>query len=200
LAPEIITFLLGQPWIGVIAPLTVLAAASYFRLGARVGGSLLRATGSFKSLVWTQAGYALAIIAGCILAAPYGVNGIAAVVSVSAGAFFLVISLLTCKRAATPLHQFIVAHAHGMLLSVLTAIMLGALVFTLRSVGAPDYAILSASGLAMAAGGALLIAWPQRWLIGGPAAALAKDVRAALMTRVSRFSMHRPAGVKETSA
>src|SRR6185436_14619597 len=81
LAPEMITFLLGQRWVGVVAPLMVLAAASYFRLGARVGGSLLRATGSFRSLVWAQGVYAIVIIAGCILAAPLGVNAIAAVVS-----------------------------------------------------------------------------------------------------------------------
>jgi O-antigen/teichoic acid export membrane protein len=200
LAPEIITFLLGQNWIGVIAPLMVLAAASYFRLGARVGGSLLRATGAFKSLVWTQAGYAGAIIAGCILAAPYGVNAIAAVVSVTLAVFFLAISLLACRRAATSLRRFIAAHTHGMMLGVLTAIILGTLVYSLRSVGAPDYAILLASGLAMIGGGVLLIAWPRRWLIGAPAVAIAKDVRAAATARLSRLTVHRATGVKETSA
>jgi O-antigen/teichoic acid export membrane protein len=199
LAPEMITFLLGPNWIGVIAPLMVLAAATYFRLGARVGGSVLRATGAFKSLVWAQAGYAAAIIAGCILAAPYGVNAIAAVVSVTLGAFFVVISLLACKRAATPLRQFIVAHAHGALLGLLTAVVLGSLVLTLRSVGAPDYSILLAAGFAMIGGGLLLLAWPQRWLIGAPAIALAKDMRAAATARLSRLAMHRATGVKETS-
>ena len=200
LAPEIITFLLGQRWIGVIAPLMVLAAASYFRLGARVGGSLLRATGSFKSLVWAQAGYAIAIIPGCILAAPYGVNAIAAVVSVTAGAFFLTISLLACKRAEASVRAFIAAHAHGMLLGLLTAVVLGALVFTLRILRAPDYAILFASGLAMVAAGALIVAWPQRWLIGAPAVTLAKDIRAGAEARLSRFSIHRNARAEEPSA
>jgi PST family polysaccharide transporter len=179
LAPEIITFLLGPNWIGVIAPLTVLAAASYFRLGARIGGSVLRATGSFKSLVWAQAGYAAAIIAGGILAAPIGVNAIAAVVSITAGSFFLAMSLLACKRAA---------------------ISLGTIVFFLRAVNAPDYAILLASGSAIALASALIIRWPHRRLIGAPATALAKDLRAAATARLSRFSASRPSGVKETSA
>jgi PST family polysaccharide transporter len=200
LAPEIITFLLGQSWIGVIAPLMVLAAASYFRLGARVGGSLLRATGSFKSLVWAQGGYAIAICAGCILAAPYGVNAIAAVVSVTAGAFFLAISLLACKRAEASVRTFVAAHAHGMLLGLLTVAALGALGLTLRTLRAPDYAILFASGMAMIAGAALVVAWPHRWLIGAPAAALAKDFRAGVETSLSRFSIHRNARGEETSA
>lgn len=200
LAPEIITFLLGRDWIGVIAPLMVLAAASYFRLGARVGGSLLRATGSFKALVWTQAGYATAIIAGCLVAAPYGVNAIAAVVSVTAGAFFLTISLLACKRAQTNVTTFIAAHANGMLLGLLTAVLLGALVFMLRAMHAPDYAILLASGLAMAAASVLVIAWPQRWLVGEPAAALAREIRAGVEARLSRLRIHRSARAEETSA
>lgn len=200
LAPEIITFLLGPNWIGVIAPLTVLAAASYFRLGARIGGSVLRATGSFKSLVWAQAGYAAAIIAGGILAAPIGVNAIAAVVSITAGSFFLAMSLLACKRAAAPLSAFVAAHMHGMLLGLLAAISLGTIVFFLRAVNAPDYAILLASGSAIALASALIIRWPHRRLIGAPATALAKDLRAAATARLSRFSASRPSGVKETSA
>ena len=200
LAPELITFLLGQGWIGVIAPLMVLAAASYFRLGARVGGSLLRATGSFKSLVWAQAGYATAIIAGCILAAPYGVSTIAAVVSVTAGAFFLAISLLACKRAGAAVRTFIAAHMHGMLLGLLTAVVLGTLVFALRELHAPDYAILLASGFAMLAGGALVVAWPQRWLIGAPTTTLAKEIRDGLEARLSRLTIHRNARAEEPSA
>ena len=200
LAPEIITFLLGGSWLGVIAPLTVLAAASYFRLGARVSGSLLRATGSFKSLVWTQAVYALAILAGCMLAAPYGVNAIAGVVSVAAAGVFLLMSVLACKRAGAPLHLFVLAHAHGLLLGLATAVLLGMLVFALRAFGAPDYAILAASGLAIAAGGAMLVARPQRWAIGAPTVALAKDVRAATTARLSRLLALRAAGAKEISS
>lgn len=199
LAPEIITFLLGPNWIGVIAPLMVLAAASYFRLGARVGGSLLRATGSFKSLVWAQAGYAGAVIAGCILAAPFGVSAIAAVVSAAAGAFFAAISLLACKRSATPVSEFVVAHVHGLLLGLLSALALGALAFAMRNAGAPDYAILLAAGAAMAAGGGSMVAWPQRWLLGAPAASMAKDVRAALILRLSRFGAQRAATAKESA-
>ena len=199
LAPELITFLLGQAWIGVIAPLMVLGAASYFRLGARVGGSLLRATGSLRSLVWTQAGYASAILTGCILAAPYGVNAIAAVVSVTAGAVFLAISALACQRAQASLRTFIAAHVHGMLLGLLTATVLGALVFTLRALHAPDYAILFAAGFAMVAGGALLIARPQRWLIGEPAVELAEDFRARVDARLSRLGLFRGARAGERS-
>jgi PST family polysaccharide transporter len=199
LAPEIITFLLGQGWIGVISPLMVLAAAAYFRLGARVGGSLLRATGSFKSLVWAQAVYATAIIAGCIMAAPYGMNAIAAVVSVTAGAFFLAISLLACKRAEANVGAFVAAHAHGSLLGLATAAVLGALVQTLRTLGAPDYAILLASGLAMIGAGAFLVAWPLRWLIGAPAVSLATDIRTGLSRRLSRLSFHR-SSAEEPSA
>jgi PST family polysaccharide transporter len=178
----------------------VLAAASYFRLGARVGGSLLRATGSFKSLVWAQAGYATAIIAGCVLAAPFGVSAIATVVSATAGAFFLAISLLACKRAGAGVRTFIAAHMHGMLLGMLTAVVLGAIVFVLRGLHAPDYAILLGSGFAMLASGTLIVAWPPSWLIGAPAATLAKEIRAALEARLSRLNIHRNARAEETSA
>jgi hypothetical protein len=65
---------------------------------------------------------------------------------------------------------------------------------------APDYAILLASGLAMTTAGALVIAWPQNWLIGEPAATLAKEIRAGVEARLSRLRIHRSARAEETSA
>jgi PST family polysaccharide transporter len=197
LAPEIITFLLGRDWIGVIAPLMVLAAASYFRLGAKVSGSLLRATGSFRQLVWTQGAYAIVVVAGCALAASYGVSGVAAAVSVAAAGFFVLISLLACRRAAVPLNAFVAAHRHGLLLALIAGLILGAVVFALRSAGVADYLILLAAGATLAAGGSVLIAWPRGWLLGEPAAALARHARDAFLSRV-RGPVH-VAGLKEGS-
>lgn len=200
LAPEIITFLLGDRWLAVVAPLMVLAAASYFRLGARVGGSLQRATGALKALVWTQVAYAAVIVIGCMLAAPYGVNAIAAVVSLGACTIFVLISMLACRRTHTPIAQFLAAHTHGVLLGLLAAAILGVITTTLRDLNAPNYVILAVSGMAIAAGGTLMITWPQRWLIGAPAASLAESIRASVLRRWARVALQRSAAVKETSA
>jgi hypothetical protein len=107
--------------------------------------------------------------------------------------------MLACKRAAATARQFIVAHVHGMSLGIVTAVVLGALVFALRGLGAADYAILLVCGGAMALAGAAIVAWPRRWLIGAPAVGLALEVRTAALARLARFSVRAPRA-KETSA
>jgi O-antigen/teichoic acid export membrane protein len=186
LAPEIITFLLGLQWLEVIAPLMVLAAASYFRLGAKAGGSLLRATGSFHSLVGSQLLYAVGVVAGCLLAAPYGVNAIAAVVSCMAFGLFVLSSVLACKRCEIPLVEFMAVHRHGALLAILSALLLGSLVAALRAINAPDYIILGASGLLLASAAIILLIYTPVWLLGRPGAQLAADTRMGLRRRFVR--------------
>lgn len=186
LAPEIIAFLLGLQWLEVIAPLMVLAAASYFRLGAKAGGSLLRATGSFHGLVGSQLLYAVGVVVGCSLAAPYGVNAIAAVVSCMAIALFLLTSILACRRCEIPLTEFATVHRHGVLLAVLSALILGSLVWALRAINTPDYIILGASGLLLAGAGVTLSVYAPVWLLGGPGAQLARDARAMITRRFAR--------------
>jgi PST family polysaccharide transporter len=199
LAPEIITFLLGRDWIAVVAPLMMLAAASYFRLGAKVGGSLLRATGSFRSLILAQAAYAATTILGCLVAAPYGVIAIAAAVSAATGVNFFLLSGMACRHSATGILRFAAAHLPGVQLASLTGLVLGGLLWLLRAAGAADYVILIASGLVLSAGGLIILAWTPQWLIGKPAAALAASARNAFLVRVARWTSLRVPGGGETS-
>jgi PST family polysaccharide transporter len=201
LSPEIIGFLLGPRWTAVVAPLTILVAASYVRLGAKISGSLLRATGSIRALVWTQAGYAGAVTIGCILAAPFGVNALAWAVSAAATAFFVLISAMACRRTATSLPAFASAHVQGALLCLLIGSTLFAFAALLRAAGLPDVVILLAAGSLLGLMGATLVAIGPAWLLGRPAFRLASDIRVALQRRLrARRVTLRGAATKETSA
>ena len=120
LARDVVKLLLGGQWLGVVPIFMVLAASMYLRLGANVSGSLLNASGSVSALVIIQAIYAVTIIAGCVLAYPYGLFALAGAVATAIFLHFLVISAAGCRRAGATVMDFVSAHTHGGLLAVLT--------------------------------------------------------------------------------
>lgn len=184
LAPEIITFLLGTQWVAVIPPFMVLAAASYFRLGAKASGSLLRATGSMRSLVLIQGVYAAMVVGGGVIAAQYGILALGAATSVSAGVFYVLITALACVRTQTSAGAIVNAHRYGLLLALLVGAPLAGVVFAMRDAGAPDYATLAAASAILATVAALLAATSPSWLLGKTTANLTADVRGAVFRRV----------------
>jgi PST family polysaccharide transporter len=186
LGPEIIALLLGPNWGAAAAPFAVLAAVSYFRLGAKISGSLLRARAAFPSLIAVQALYAACVIGLGLAGAQYGVMWLAAATSASVVIFFAAISVAAGRATGTGLGAFAAAHRPGLALAVIAGLGLAAIVLPLRAAGAPALAILAAAGAVAALGAALLLLWPSPKLIGAPAARLAGDVRSMLLRRLKR--------------
>jgi PST family polysaccharide transporter len=184
-APELIRLLFGPRWTGAIAPFAILAAASFFRLGAKISGSLLRATGALTSLVVVQATYAVAVVSACLIAAPYGIEALAWSVSGSTCVFYLLISACACAKTRTSARDFIAAHAHGVLLSVLIGLPLAALIVTLRAWDLPDAATLTLVALPLAIAGIALVAASPRKVLGAASADLAAHVRSATLRRAA---------------
>jgi O-antigen/teichoic acid export membrane protein len=192
LAPEIVSFLLGSQWAAVIPPFMVLAVASYFRLGAKTSGSLLRATGSLRSLVLIQALYAAMVIGGGLIAVQHGIIALGVAMSASAGVFYILITAFACARTKISATAIVAAHLHGVLLAVLMGAAVAGLVFAMRAAGAPDFVILAAVGALMIAIAALLVATSPTWLLGKAVAGLAADVRRSVI-RVVRTRFGAPA-------
>jgi O-antigen/teichoic acid export membrane protein len=188
LAPEIVSFLLGSQWAAVIPPFMVLAVASYFRLGAKTSGSLLRATGSLRPLVLIQALYAASVIGGGLIAVQYGIIALGVAMSVSAGLFYILITAFACARTKISARSVFGAHLHGVILAVIIGAPVAGLVFALRAAAAPDFAILTTIGALLAAVAALLVATSPTWLLGKATGGLASDVRRSIARLVrARF-------------
>lgn len=188
LAPEIVSFLLGPQWAAVIPPFMVLAAASYFRLGAKASGSLLRATGSMRSLMLIQAVYAAMVVGGGIVAVQYGILALGAATSASAGVFYVLITALACMRTETSASVIFGAHRYGVMLALLVGAPLAGALFAMRNAGAADYAILGGAGAFLFIIAALLAATSPSWLLGKTTADLTADIRSAVLRRLrSKF-------------
>lgn len=183
IAPELIRVLFGAQWAGAIAPFAILAAASFFRLGAKISGSLLRATGALASLVLVQAVYALVVVSACLLAAPFGIEALAWSVSGSTCVFYALISARACRNTHTSARAFVAAHRHGALLALLVGPPLGGLTAALRAGNASDLATLLVTALLLALAGAALMATSPRQLLGDAGADLAAHVRVAALRR-----------------
>ena len=192
LAPEIVSFLLGSQWAAVIPPFMVLAVASYFRLGAKTSGSLLRATGSVRSLVLIQAVYAAMVIGGGVIAVQYGIIALGAVMSVSAGIFYVLITALACARTKTRAGAMIGVHRYGLMLTAIIAAPLAGLVYILRAGDVPDFVILGAAGALLVAVASVLVATSPVWLLGKATAGIAVAIRRSV-TRAIRAKFGAPA-------
>jgi PST family polysaccharide transporter len=99
LAPEAVRVVLGPVWNGLVAPLQILAAGVFFRIGYKLSASLLRASGHVYRLAafkWLHAGM---LIGGAWLGRPYGLRGVAAGVTIALAVHFLVLTRAAVGRA-----------------------------------------------------------------------------------------------------
>jgi len=121
LSNQIIDLVLGDKWHAVIVPFGILAAATYFRLGAKVAGSVQRARRALRAMIFTQALYALLVVGGCLASYRYGIVWVSAAVSASVVIFYIVIITSAARLVDASTSQFAKAHLPGIKLGLLSA-------------------------------------------------------------------------------
>lgn len=181
LGPDIVTVALGAKWESVIAPFTILALASYFRLGAKICGSLINARAALREMILVQILYATSVIGLGVLAAPHGVMWLAASTSLSVFIFFCAISVTACRAADVRLIDFAAAHAHGLALGAATAGLTWLALTVLHQVGAPPLVrLIGCVGVAMVFAVALA-GWSPPFLVGASTSSLLQSVRGKIL-------------------
>ncbi|PXA94650.1 hypothetical protein DMC47_20470 [Nostoc sp. 3335mG] len=166
LAPEIIDFILGNRWAAVIGPFAILCAASYFRLGAKIGGSLQRAKAATGAMITNQIVYATMIIGGALIAYPYGINAVAVSGSLAVVAFYGIVNFNACRIAGVSLGDFVGSHGNGALVALLVTVCVFPVVLLLRQADAPTLVKLCVTGAVLAVVGLILFWQRPRWLLG----------------------------------
>jgi PST family polysaccharide transporter len=165
LAPQLIDVLLGPQWHHTVLPFVILAVSTFSRLSYRVSNSVLFARGRVYAFVLVQIAYAAMVIGGSWLAAPHGITGVAAVVTVAITLNSIVLAGLTVRLTGMGTWAFLTAHRPGCLMAVIFAGTAAAIAFAAGPSLAPA-AVLGLAGAGVAAAAAAVLAIPSRALWG----------------------------------
>jgi O-antigen/teichoic acid export membrane protein len=165
LAPQIIDVLLGPQWHHTVLPFIILSVSTFSRLSYRVSNSVLFARGRVYTFVLVQIAYAAIVIGGSWLAAPLGITGIAAVVTVAITLNSIVLAGVTIRLTGMGIGTFLMAHLPGCLMALVFAGTAAAVVAAVGSMLAPA-AVLGFAGIAVTAAVVAVLAVPSRVLWG----------------------------------
>ncbi|MGH6897898.1 MAG: lipopolysaccharide biosynthesis protein [Geminicoccaceae bacterium] len=187
LAPELITVLLGEAWLGVIVPLQILAPGIFLRLIFQLSDALGVAAGTVYAVAWRQGAFAAAVLAGALIGQHWGLPGVAFGVLAAQTFTYLLVAQLSLRLTSLTLGELAAAHGRGLVLGALAGVILWLLVTILRNVGVAP-AITLGGAVALLAAAALatirlrLIGSDGLWLLESMAGRLPR--RFALLPRL----------------
>ncbi|MFV1966842.1 MAG: lipopolysaccharide biosynthesis protein [Pirellulaceae bacterium] len=166
LAPEIVRLLLGIQWLGVVAPLRILAVGMLFRTSYKLSDTLVRATGAAYRRAWRQWIYVLLVAIGALIGVRWGLNGVAGGILLAILVNFLLMAQLSLLLLELRWGTFFRSHLPGIRVAALVAIVLMPLVMLFRVQQAPAILIVALSSLlaVLPVLGAVVVR--SRWLLG----------------------------------
>lgn len=166
LSPEVVSTLLGDLWIDVVAPLRIFSVALLFRTSYKISHSLVRATGRVYESAWRESLYALTVLVGAAVGSRWGISGVAAGTTVAIALEFTMFAALGMKITGLSRRDLLDAHQAGLRLAVVTTIIAYGLVTSLRALGAPPPITLAivAGVLSYAIRNVLIRMWPHFFL------------------------------------
>jgi PST family polysaccharide transporter len=198
LAPELITVLLGQDWLGVIVPLQILAPGIFFRLVFQLTDALGMAAGTVYAVAWRHGALAAAVLAGALIGQYWGLPGVAFGVLAAQTFSYFLLAQLSLRLTSLSVADLVAAHGRGLALGGLVGVGLWLLVTGLRTSGvAPALtlgvavSLLSAAALVMIR--LRLIGAEGLWLLESLAGRLPR--RLALLPRLLGLRNPAAAGI-----
>jgi O-antigen/teichoic acid export membrane protein len=151
LAPELIMVMLGQNWLGMIAPLQIRAPGIFFRMIFQLSDVLGVAAGTVYAVAWRQGASAAAVLAGALIGTHWGLPGVAAGVLAAQLVTYALMTQLCLRLSSLSIKAWAEAHVRGLVLGILAGLGLWLLVTGLRRLDAPPVFTLGAALLACAA-------------------------------------------------
>ncbi|ULJ75090.1 oligosaccharide flippase family protein [Rhizobium gallicum] len=180
LAPEIVLALLGRQWEKVIPVFSFLAIGIYFRLAARVSGSLLRATAAVRALILSQAVYACLTVGGTLFAVEYGLSAVAIAVGIAIFPYFCLITAQACQVARVSLMELIREHRYGLCVSAMVGIPCFVIAYVMRLEGVHAITVLFTEMVFLGLLSLCLAYWMPTNLIGKEGAEFSGHMRSAI--------------------
>lgn len=147
LSPEIVNFLFGAKWHGIVVPFQVLAVGMLFRTSYKISDSLVRAKGAVYQRAWRQAIYALSAFIGAFVGQHWGLFGVALGILASIIVNFILMAHLSMSLIQMKWRTFLSVHLPSLIFTVLSMCLLGPVVSILRASGLSSFVILLLSSL-----------------------------------------------------
>ena len=166
LAPEVVETLFGPRWQGVTAPLQILAAGMFFRVGYKTSVVFVKATGAVRPFALRQIPYPLMVLSFAWLGTQWGISGVAAGVVVALGVHYLLLTTLGLRVARLTARDYVLAHRSALLLSGAVFVQAWIAVSSARAAHLPAWASLTIVALSTCAASAALIRWVPRSVLG----------------------------------
>jgi O-antigen/teichoic acid export membrane protein len=148
LAPELVGFLLGNEWTGMIVPFQFLVVTLIFRTSYKISDAVTLAMGSMYRRALRQFVYAAAVAGGAYIGSAYGLGAVA--VGVGAAVVLNYVLMLNLAREVTGLALIpvLAVQARQFAASAVIVAPLWAAAVAARSYGFSDFAVLLAAGFA----------------------------------------------------
>ncbi len=110
LAQEVILVWLGEKWIGVALPASILLLGLYFRTSYKISDSLVRAVGAVFKRAFRQMIYAALVIVSAYLGSFWGLQGVAIGISLAIFVNYLLMFILSAKLISLNIRDFLLGH------------------------------------------------------------------------------------------
>lgn len=169
---ELVLVVLGRGWESAVPAFEILGAALLFRTSYKITGELIRAAGAVYGEAWRQIIYALAVFAGGLLGAPWGLSGVATGVAAAIVLNALLMIQLGCSLTGLGAREVLAAHRPAIVISIVSGMACAAAAEAGRRSGMPELATaILGSSAALLAILATASAWPGvlgpdgRWLL-----------------------------------
>src|SRR5262245_27801731 len=164
-APEVMTGIFGPQWTGAIAPLQILCLGGVFHSIYNLGDSLARAKGAVYLKTACHAVYAACVIAGSILGASFGINGVAIGVVVALSVIYLLLGRLSIRLTKSSWKEFYSSQLPGVVFGASIAVFTLPVTCLLRAGQQPHLVILAAT-VAVSVIGVIVasLLLPKKWL------------------------------------
>jgi PST family polysaccharide transporter len=166
LAPQIVEVLLGPRWTGVTAPLQILAAGMFFRVGYKMSVVVVKATGAIRSFALRQIPYPLLVLSGAWLGTRWGIDGVAVGVVAALAVHYTLLTMLGLRVTGLTLGDYVVAHRSALLLTGLVLAQAWLVVAVARAMELSRVANLPLVGLSTAITVGALMRWAPSLVLG----------------------------------
>jgi PST family polysaccharide transporter len=143
LAPEVVDTLLGPRWHGVTAPLQILAAGMFFRVGYKISVVFAKATGAVRQFALRQIPYPLMVLVLAWVGTRWGISGVAAGVVAALGVHYLLLTTLGLRIAHLTVRDYLLAHRSALVLGGAVLVQAWIAITSARAAGLPSGASLA---------------------------------------------------------
>lgn len=166
LAEEVLYVLLGPGWTGAVGAFRVLAIGLFFRVGYKLGGSVLKSQGDVAVLARILSVYAAAVVLGAAIGNHWGILGVSVGVVLALAVTYSLVTIVAAQRTEVRFGTLAYQLAIGCGEAVTIVLLLGWIAERQREYGVPPVAMLGSGALLTAMVIALPVCLPAGAYLG----------------------------------